>query len=159
MPSVLFVCTGNLYRSPLAAAYFEQLLLEGSFAGWTVESAGTWAVSQQHLPDLVLRYGELLGLDVAGQLTRSVDVELLSNYGLVLVMERGQKEALTVQFPDLKEHVYLLTELLDGAPFDIPDPAASPGQIEQIFREMLDVIDRSFAGIVALAELRERSRG
>jgi protein-tyrosine-phosphatase len=159
MPSVLFVCTGNLYRSPLAAAYFEQLLLDGRFAGWRVESAGTWVVSQQRVPEPVHRYGKLLGLDLAAHLTRPVDRELMCESELVLVMEHGQKEALAAEFPDLKERVYLLTEFLDGAPFDIPDPVGAPDQSDEIFRDMLNVIDRGFPRIVALAELRERSGG
>jgi protein-tyrosine phosphatase len=159
MPSVLFICTGNLYRSPLAAAYFEQLLLKQKVAGWRVESAGTWAVSQQRPPDPVLRYGHQLGLDLGAHLTRPVDRELLCDFGLVLVMERGQKEALTAEFPDLRERVHLLTEFLDGVPFDIPDPVGAPDQAEQILGDLLDVIDRSFSRIVAFAELRERSGG
>ncbi|MGB9521787.1 MAG: low molecular weight phosphatase family protein, partial [Anaerolineales bacterium] len=44
MPSVLFVCTANQCRSPLAQGLF-QLALNGQLSGWRIDSAGTWAVN------------------------------------------------------------------------------------------------------------------
>jgi protein-tyrosine-phosphatase len=124
-----------------------------------VDSAGTWAVSQQRLPEPVVRYGGLLGLELADHMTRPVERELLSGLGLVLVMERGQKEASTAAFPDLTERVYLPAECVDGAPSDIPDPVGAPDPCEAIFGCMLDVVDRNFSRIVGLAERHGRSGG
>ena len=46
MPKVLFVCTANRFRSPLAAAIFKRFLLESQETGrWRVSSAGTWTRS------------------------------------------------------------------------------------------------------------------
>ena len=51
MYSVLFVCTGNQYRSPIAAEVFRmQLAQDGRSAHFKVNSAGTWAFSGQHVP-------------------------------------------------------------------------------------------------------------
>ena len=151
-PSVVFVCTGNLYRSPLAAAFLERMLREREFAGWTIGSAGTWTVSHKRLPEDAIRYGDFLGMDLRGHLTRIVSRDLLCDFDLILVMERGQKEALTTEFPELKERVHMLTELLDGPPFDIPDPILFPSRREELLHEMLNVVEQAFPQIVKLAE-------
>jgi protein-tyrosine-phosphatase len=152
MPSVAVVCTGNLYRSPLAAAFLERLLRERGFADWRIGSAGTWTASGQRLPDDVIRYGQLLGVDLREHLTRRVSRDLLCEFDLILVMERGQKEALMTEFPDLGGRVYMLTELLEGAAFDIPDPVLFPSRREQLLREMLSLIEQAFPRIVVLAQ-------
>jgi len=136
----------------LAAAFLERLLRERGYADWRVGSAGTWTASGQRLPDDAIRYGQLLGLDLREHLTRGVNSDLLFEFDLILVMERGQKEALTTEFPDLKGRVYMLTEFLDGAPFDIPDPASFPSQREQLLHEMLNLIEQAFPRIVRLAQ-------
>ena len=43
MPSVLFVCTGNIHRSPMAEAMFKAKVVSSEEEPWQVESAGTWA--------------------------------------------------------------------------------------------------------------------
>ena len=72
MPTVLFVCTGNLHRSPLAAAFLRRLLQESKLAGWQVESAGTWTVSEKRLPAEAISFGEFLG-DIEGRLPAKLD--------------------------------------------------------------------------------------
>jgi protein-tyrosine phosphatase len=152
--SILFVCTGNLYRSPLAAAFFADLLQRHGVSGWLVESAGTWTISKQRLPPEAISYGELMGLDLRAHTTRRVSRQLLHQFDIIVVMERGHKEALGAEFPEIAERVYMLTEMLQQEPFDIPDPVLTPSQREYVLGDMLDVIRRAFPRIVQLAQSR-----
>ncbi len=157
MPSVLFVCTGNQYRSPIAAAYLRRLLREQGVEDWQVDSAGTWALPQQTLRPETSRIAARLGVEVAGHMTRVVDQAMLNDHDLILVMESGHKEALQVEFPTSRERVFLLSEMLDGVPFDIPDPVLSPGDADVTLRDMCDVIRRGLPRIRELAASRGRS--
>lgn len=159
MPSVLFVCTGNQYRSPIAASYFHKLLHDQhNEPGWVVGSAGTWTIPDQTLPLDVIQNAILLGLNLGRNRTQVVNACLLKMYDLVLVMEKGHKEAIDIEFPDTRERVYLLSEMVKGVPFDIPDPNSMPDQSLRILREMCDLVEQGFPRIKQLAEELSRSQ-
>jgi protein arginine phosphatase len=123
MPEILFVCTANRYRSPIAAACFKhELDVRGAGSGWEVLSAGTWAT--EGLPPMLAATleAEKIGLDIKSNRSRTVTIEMLRAADLVLVMERGQKEALQIEFHDYQQKVELLREVTVGIPSDIRDP-------------------------------------
>lgn len=158
-PSVLFVCTANRYRSPLAAAIFERLLpprvtVTGE---WHIGSAGTWVKKKlPALPDAIRR-GEGLGVYLTAHMSREVSEEMLSEFDLISVMEAGQKEALTLEFPNTQGRVFLLSEIVDGVLYDIPDPAKSVGEEEQIVGILVELLERGYEQICQLAlEINER---
>jgi protein-tyrosine phosphatase len=145
MPSVLFICTGNMFRSPIAEAAFRDQLQRDGRSGWTVSSAGTWTAPGQPPPAATVELARSLGLDLSGHLTRLVDAPMLVQADAVLVMESGHKESLQVEFPESRKKVFLLSEVLKGMKYDIPDPAMSPQETTAILRSLVDLI-RSEAG-------------
>lgn len=159
MPSILFVCTGNEYRSPIAAACFCKLLkTQSTEERWRIGSAGTWTIPNRPVPLEAVQNAILLGLDIEGHRTQVITHSLLEAYDLVLSMERGHKEALRVEFPAVRTHVYLLSEMAGDMPFDIPDPQFFPGQGYRILQDMCDLIHEGFPKIIHLAETFSRSR-
>ena len=67
-------------------------------------------------------------------------------------MEAGQKEALQVEFPKEREKIYLLSEVADGVPYDIPDPFGPDSATHQeIANELYELIKRGFENICNLA--------
>jgi len=158
MPAVLFVCTGNEYRSPIAAACLYKLLrTQRVDAGWRVGSAGTWTIPGRPVAMQAVENAILLGLSIEGHRTQLITNFLLEDYDLILSMERGHKEAIQVEFPPMRKHVYLLSEMVGNIPFDIPDPQSSPGQAYRILHEMCDLIQQGFPRIKQLAESLSRS--
>ncbi len=160
MPSVLFVCTANRFRSPIAAAIFEMRLREiGSNSRWRVESAGTWA--EEDLPPIkeALIESNKRNLDIRSHLSRLIDAKLMKEFDLILVMEAGHKEALLNEFPDLDEKVYLLSEVGGGDAYSIPDPFLSGDSPEEIAAEIEDLITIKFDFIYHILENREVSLG
>src|SRR5262245_44079969 len=125
MPSILFVCTANQFRSPLAVACLSKTMTrDENSANWIIESAGTWTKAGLTAPTITLRVAEQLGLPSLDQhRTPQLDQNLLKRSDLILVMEANHKEALISEFPTFSEHIYLLPELVDGISYDIPDPA------------------------------------
>jgi protein-tyrosine-phosphatase len=121
MPSVLFVCTANQIRSPMAAAMLKALLTPEEAGDWRVESAGTWAQNGLPASRVAQRVMRTRGLDISNHRTRCVSAELLGEFDVILVMERNHLEALQAEFPALRGHMHLLSELAGGM-WDITDP-------------------------------------
>jgi len=154
MPSVLFICTANQFRSPLAAACLLDAIQVVQPAGvWIVESAGTWTEAGMTAPELVRQIASGLGLPgFESHRTRQVDQELLSQFDLSIVMEAGHKEALCIEFSFIKKRVYMLSEIVEGVLYDIPDPAAPGMDPNEVARELIMLVSEGASKIIHLAE-------
>jgi len=153
MYSVLFVCTGNQFRSPIAAEVFrEHLTRDGRSAQWQVDSAGTWTVSGHRAQREAVELARSVGVNIRGHMTRELDVKMLTDADLVLVMEEGHKESIQVEFPFARNKVYLLSQVLEGVEVDIPDPAAARGEAPSIIRDLVDMIHAGYGNIYRIAE-------
>jgi protein-tyrosine phosphatase len=155
-PSVLFVCTANQFRSPIAEAAFRKFLQErGIENNWIVGSAGSW--TKDGLPPIPSAAWMLehLGLDLSSHHSRSVSRKLITQHALVLVMEKNQKEALQFEFPELSQKVLMLTEVGKGPVYDIPDPVSQPEEIYlSVAREIIHLIENCFQEICMRASTR-----
>ncbi|MEW6716615.1 MAG: hypothetical protein AB1345_03800 [Chloroflexota bacterium] len=152
MPSVLIVCTANLCRSPMAMALLKHLLHQHKMYGWRVESAGTWvqgiSPAVQTVQDVLADFG----LNIQDHRSRVVTRELLRQFDLILTMETGQKEALTVEFPEIAPRLFLLSEMV-GEEYSIPDPIG--GELSDYRRTAARIhrlLTQGFERIVRLAE-------
>ena len=151
MPSVLFVCTANICRSPLAMALFRDKM-EGEPDEWRVESAGTWALTGEPAAQKSQQVLAERGLDVSEHRARSVSLELLSSFNLILTMEKGHKEALQVEFPGISDRVYMLSEMI-GSGFDIHDPIGGPlVDFQDTAEELERILTEGFEKIYRLAK-------
>ena len=131
MNSILFVCTANRYRSPIAAACFKaELIKRGEDKNWNVSSAGTWAIDgYPPMPAAVLEARQL-GLNIQDHQSRGITADLLQESDLVVVMEQGHKEALQMEFRAFREKVVLLSEVTEGSFYDIADPVTDPRGVD-----------------------------
>ena len=123
VPSVLFVCTANRIRSPMAEVMFRAKLMAATddWQKWEVGSAGTWATpGRQTFPEAQEIMVER-SLDISNHRSRMVTEELLKRFNLVLTMEPGQKEALQLEFPGHSSKIYTLSEMA-GVLSPIEDP-------------------------------------
>jgi protein-tyrosine-phosphatase len=153
MPSVLFICTANICRSPMANALFKQKIRnEFGSEGWLITSAGTWATNGTPASQNSIIVMKEKGLDIHDHRSQIVSRELLQKHNLVLTMERGHKEALQIEFPELADRVYLLSEMFGGK-FDIHDPY---GRLIEDYRvtanELDQILSDGFDKICQLAD-------
>jgi protein-tyrosine-phosphatase len=154
MPSILFVCTANLYRSPLAAAFLRAALKDDPSGNeWVIDSAGTWTKSGTPIHSQTIEDGHHFGLEVRTHRSKQITAQLLSRYDLILVMETGHKEALQIEFPDQSKKIHLLSEVVDGLTYDIPDPFSSEGKHDRdVANELHKIIIRGYKKIFAMAK-------
>ena len=149
MPSVLFVCTANICRSPMAMGLLRKKV-EG-LPGWRIESAGTWTVIGQPAATGTKLVLERRGIDIQDHRSRPVSRDLLAHFNLILTMESGQKEALIVEFPEIAHKVHLVSEMI-GAGYSIPDPmGGSSEDYEETAAEFERIIDQGIEKIIQFA--------
>lgn len=126
MPSILFICTANICRSPMASALFQKICLENNdLHSWRVESAGTWSREGDPAAEGTKVVMKLQGIDISSHRSRLVQKETIEEFDLILTMERGHKEALQYEFPPQANRIFMLSEMV-GLEFDIKDPYGGP---------------------------------
>lgn len=153
MPSILFVCTANRFRSPFAAAILKQALGEKypSSASWIVDSAGIWTEPGQPVIPAVAEVARSYGLDLSNHRSVGVSGQLLSEYDLILVMESGHKEALQSEYPSLGDRIYLLSNVVERGSYGIPDTMGSVQEVMEIGRDLNHLVRKGLERIWVLA--------
>ncbi|MFH1227962.1 MAG: L-threonylcarbamoyladenylate synthase [Planctomycetota bacterium] len=131
---ILFVCTGNTCRSPMAAGLFRKMLAQKmgvpvtqlEHHGYKVESAGTSAVFDSPASELAVKVMDEMGVDIKSHLSQPVTLTLVEEADKIYVMTRGHLET-------LREWVFNADNisLLDTAGEDIADPI---GQNVTVYR-------------------------
>ena len=153
MPVIFFVCTANIIRSPIASAIFARKLAEkGLTSDWQVASAGTWArdgyPAARTSQDLLAP----MGIDLSRHRSRMLQESLIKNANLILVMEKGHKEALNIEFPAYKKRIFLLSEMI-GIEADVHDPVGGTvDDFRDTIQNIQELIDQGFDRIVQLAK-------
>jgi protein-tyrosine-phosphatase len=150
MPNILFVCSANRFRSVLAAEYFKALLKKKPVAGeWVVGSAGIWAMEGIAPVKEAVHWAEDRHLSIDSVRSREISTVLVNEADLIIVMADGQREAITLEFPQAKDKIALFSEITVGESYDIPDPVTTSGEDpQQIAREIFSLVDSGFDRIV-----------
>jgi protein-tyrosine phosphatase len=155
MIKVLFVCMGNICRSPTAQGVFEHLVRSESLRdAIQADSAGTYAYHIGEPPDERARAAAgKRGIDLGEQRARRISGNDFAEFDYVIAMDRDNYDDLMAICPT--EQTAKLRLLLDFAPElglqEIPDPYY--GGITG-FERVLDLIEHAARGL--LAELRRK---
>ena len=144
--NLLFVCTGNTCRSPLAAVIARRLIDE---RGWThveVASAGIAASDGGRAADNALAVAAEAGLDLSPHRTRTMSPELLAWADLVLAM--GPSHLHAVERLGGGDKAALITEFAGEGGGGVPDPF---GADVQAYRDTYAALEHAIG--LALARL------
>ena len=125
MKKLLFVCLGNICRSPTAHAVMRQKLADAGI-NIEVESAGTSASHKGEAPDpRSVRQGMQAGYDFSGIRSRPVQEQDFADYDLILAMDNDNLRVLQQRCPPIYQHkVQLLLQYHPAYPqySEVPDP-------------------------------------
>jgi protein-tyrosine phosphatase len=157
MVNVLFVCMGNICRSPMAHGVFQSMLDEAGIAHLVrVDSAGTHAYHVGSPPDIrAQRMAAVHGVDLSGQRARLLEARDFEQFDYVLVMDEDNLEnARRICPPDSHDRIRLFLEFaqeLDER--EVPDPyyGGNDG-----FERVMDMVRSAAQGL--LDELKRRYR-
>ena len=143
MVRVLFVCMGNICRSPTAEGVFRQLLRErGVERRVEVDSAGTHAYHVGEPPDIRSQAAaRQRGIDLAGQRARQVVVGDFERFDRILAMDRDNLEILESRCPHGLQHKLglFLDFAADSGIAEVPDPYYGGGRgFEQVLDPVAD---------------------
>ncbi len=126
------------------------LLKEYPEVKWKIESAGTWTQPGFPATPYGVKAMAELGLDTSRHKSQVITSELLNRFQLILTMERGHKEAIQIEFPQVADHVYLLSEM-SGEEVEIEDPVGgSFNEYQATAKEIGDWLMRGLPEILKL---------
>lgn len=155
MTSVLFVCMGNICRSPTAEGMFRWLHRElAPDLELLIDSAGTHAYHIGEPPDSRSQAAAIArGLDISGHRGRQVAVEDFHAFDYMLAMDSANLKRLQALRPrDARAELKLLLEYVPEATHkDVPDPYYGGARG---FEEVLELVEAGGRGL--LAEILKR---
>jgi len=135
---LLFVCSGNICRSPLAEALFRRFARDEGLADeFEVDSAGTHDLHEGDRADpRTRRVGEKHGI-VVDSIARPVKASDFRDFDLILAMDRGHLRELRARAPEAaRDKIRLMRDFDEpGSDKDVPDPYYGGAEgFEEIFR-------------------------
>jgi protein-tyrosine phosphatase len=156
---ILFVCMGNICRSPSAQGVMEKLLAQQHLSHrFELDSAGTHAYHVGHPPDLRSQKHALRrGVDVSTQRARQVCHGDFSHYDFILAMDKSNLHNLQAICP--KEHQHKLHLMLafsaqhrEQGRLEVQDPYYGG---DAGFEQVLDDLEAACAGLLAHCQTRQ----
>jgi protein-tyrosine-phosphatase len=141
---ILFVCSGNTCRSPLAEAVTRRMLRDAQRTDIEVSSAGTNAWDGSPASDGALLVGMERGLDLSEHRSRLLTPEIVSESDLILAM--SPSHVARVKEIDPKANVHLLAGYVSGNEgYAVQDPF---GGDLAAYRDAFDDISRELSGLL-----------
>ena len=155
MTKVLFVCMGNICRSPSAEGVFRHLINEAGLSGLVgIDSAGTHGFHIGEAPDArALAAAHKRGYEISERAARQVTAEDFREFDLILAMDWENLSALQQQCPKIYHHKLMLLMRFanEFEEATVPDPYYGGADA---FSKVLDYLEDACQGVLELVRKR-----
>ncbi len=142
--NILFVCTGNTCRSPMAQGLLEDMAKKKGL-NLVVKSAGIFALDGQRVSEEAVEALKEEGIDISNHKANMIHRDLVSEANIILTMSKSHKEALLSKYDFLKGKVFTLKEYAYGVEEDVLDPF---GQDIDVYRKTKEDIKKALEEII-----------
>jgi protein-tyrosine phosphatase len=155
--SFVFVCFGNLMRSPMAELMLRKSVASVSLPDIQITSAGLHAVAGTPAHPWALRASAELGLPLDAHRARCLTSEMISDADAIFAMDFQNKAELLAQYPESKDKILMLSAYAPGADRcrEIPDPYFSNLSATQ---QCYSVLQKCVKNLTATLLAGERQR-
>lgn len=144
MKKLIFVCTGNTCRSPMAEGLLKHLL--GPDCGWEISSAGVCAANGWLPNENAVAALRDKGIDISNQRSKTLTPDLIETADLLVTMTRGHRDAILAVAPESGGKVFLLKSFgIAQCAADIYDPV---GEALDVYRRVRDEIDAALPDLI-----------
>lgn len=140
MKKLVFVCSGNTCRSPMARALFGQLLKEADpikLDEYEIVSAGIFAVEGVPASPEAIEVMNEVGLDLNDHQARKVTREILENATWVVTMSQSHRDYIIELYPEIKSRVASVYEFAGQEHQEISDPFGGGVDVYRACRDEL----------------------
>jgi protein-tyrosine-phosphatase len=141
--SVLFVCHGNIIRSPMAEEVFRRRMAANQKAVG-VASAGTWTTNGRPADPRALAAARDLGVSLEAHRSRSITEALVANSDLICVMDHRNEVDVLLRFPGAAKKTILIGGINSTATLkpEIPDPyILGADNVADCYRRLVPAVD------------------